>query len=182
MIIEGKFLDLNLKKNTIDDFHYIDSLEILCNKFSIDQLNNKFEYLLNDKIANLIKNLNKSKKVIKSSNLIEKNSSLFKHPYFMKFFTLSSNNFERSFFFSIDNQSLNQNSEHLSFISEILLGKDLQVAFEPKFFASEFTLNCIYCSIIPVIKGVVVLDDVNFPNINNSIKITNEAIGKYLNI
>ena len=64
----------------------------------------------------------------------------------------------------------------------ILLGKDLQVAFEPKFFASEITLNCIYCSIIPVIKGVVVLSEVNFPNMNNSIKTTNEAIGKYLNI
>jgi hypothetical protein len=64
----------------------------------------------------------------------------------------------------------------------MLLGKDLQVAFEPKFFASEITLDCIYCSIIPVIKGVVVLSEVNFPNINNSIKTTNEAIGKYLNI
>ena len=38
MIIEGKFLDLNLKKNRIDNYHYFDSLEILCNKFVINQL------------------------------------------------------------------------------------------------------------------------------------------------
>jgi len=182
MIIEGKFLDLNLKKNTIDNYHYFDSLEILCNKFVINQLKSRFEYLLNDHVANLIKNLKKSKKVIISRNLIDKNLSLLKYQYLMKFFTLSSNNSENSLFFSIDNQSLTQNSEYLPFLSEILLGKDLQVAFEPKFFASEITLNCIYCSIIPVIKGVVVLSEVNFPNINNSIKTTNEAIGKYLNI
>ena len=182
MIIEGKFLDLNLKKNTIDNYHYFESLEILCNKFAINQLKSRFEYLLNDNVANLIKNLNKSKKVIISRNLIEKNFSSFKYQYLMKFFTLSSNNLKNSLFFSIDNQSLTQNSEYLPFLSEILLGKDLQVAYEPKFFASEITLNCIYCSIIPVIKGVVVLSEVNFPNINNSIKTTNEAIGKYLNI
>ena len=62
MIIEGKFLNLNLKKNIIDNYHYFDSLEILCNKFAINQLKSRFEYLLNDNVANLIKNLNKSKK------------------------------------------------------------------------------------------------------------------------
>ena len=56
MIIEGKFLDLNLKKNTIDNYHYFDSLEILCNKFVINQLKSRFEYILNDNVANLIKN------------------------------------------------------------------------------------------------------------------------------
>lgn len=182
MIIEGKFLDLNLKKNAIDNLHYFDSLEILCNKFSVNKLKSRFEYLLNDYVANLIKNLNKSKKVIISSNLIEKNLSLSKHEYLMKFFSLSPNNFEQSLFFSIDNQSLTQNSEHLLFLSETLLGKDLQVAFEPKFFASEITFNCIYCSLILEVKGVVVLSDVNFPDINSSIKTTNQAIGKYLNI
>ena len=122
MIIEGKFLDLNLKKNTIDNYHYFDSLEILCNKFVINQLKSRFEYLLNDNVANLIKNLKKSKKVIISRNLIEKNLS-FKYQYLMKFFTLSSNNSENSLFFSIDNQSLTQNSEYLPFLSEILLEK-----------------------------------------------------------
>ena len=63
MIIEGKFLDLNLKKNTIDNYHYFDSLEILCNKFVINQLKSRFEYLLNDNVANLIKNLKKAKKL-----------------------------------------------------------------------------------------------------------------------
>jgi hypothetical protein len=136
MIIEGKFLNLNLKKNIIDNYHYFDSLEILCNKFAINHLKSRFEYLLNDNVANLIKNLNKSKKVIISRNFIENNSSLFSYQYLMKFFTLFSNNFEDSLFFSVDNQSLTQNSEYLPFLAEILLGKDLQVAFEPKFFAS----------------------------------------------
>ena len=86
MIIEGKFLDINLKKNTIDNYHYFESLEILCNKFTINQLKSRFEYLLNDNVANLIKNLNKSKKVIISRNLIEKNLSSFKYQYLMKFF------------------------------------------------------------------------------------------------
>ena len=73
MIIEGKFLNINLKKNIIDNYHYFDSLEILCNKFAINHLKSRFEYLLNDNVANLIKNLNKSKKVIISRNFIEKN-------------------------------------------------------------------------------------------------------------
>ena len=54
MIIEGKFLNLNLK-NIIDNYHYFDSLEILCNKFAINHLKRRFEYLLNDNVANLIK-------------------------------------------------------------------------------------------------------------------------------
>ena len=86
MIIEGKFLNLNLKKNIIDNYHYFDSLEILCNKFAINHLKSRFEYLLNDNVANLIKNLNKSKKVIISRNLIEKNSSLFKISVFNEIF------------------------------------------------------------------------------------------------
>ena len=118
MIIEGKFLNLNLKKNIIDNYHYFDSLEILCNKFAINHLKSRFEYLLNDNVANLIKNLNKSKKVIISRNFIEKNSSLFSYQYLMKFFTLFSNNFEDSLFFSVDNQSLTQNSEYLPFLSK----------------------------------------------------------------
>ena len=69
--------------------------------------------------------LKKSKKVIISRNLIEKNLSVLKYQYLMKFFTLSSNNSENSLFFSIDNQSLTLNSEYLPFLSEILLGKDL---------------------------------------------------------
>ena len=99
MIIEGKFLNLNLKKNIIDNYHYFDSLEILCNKFAINHLKSRFEYLLNDNVANLIKNLNKSKKVIISRNFIEKNFSLLKYQYLMKFFTLSSNNSKNSLFF-----------------------------------------------------------------------------------
>ena len=66
MIIEGKFLDLNLKKNTIDNYHYFDSLEILCNKFVINQLKSRFEYLLNDNVG---KPNQKFKKKQKSYNI-----------------------------------------------------------------------------------------------------------------
>ena len=71
MIIEGKFLNLNLKKNIIDNYHYFDSLEILCNKFAINHLKSRFQYLLNDNVANLIKNLNKSKKQVKTNGTID---------------------------------------------------------------------------------------------------------------
>ena len=108
MIIEGKFLDLNLKKNTNDNYHYFECLEILCNKFTINQLKSRFEYLLNDNVANLIKNLNKSKKVIISRNLIEKNLSSFKYQYLMKFFTLSSIILKIVYFFLL---TINLNSK-----------------------------------------------------------------------